>query len=251
MQQDTDFQTRQGMLASVLYPHRRVLVKLWKSLTFEPKSEAFGAALIGLITISFLTLYVYDLSVISICGIVILIAASVDFALKKHGWVSSFSPRSDVEDKYFAEVVSKELTHFRIICEDASNFFYGVKNCSPFKFYSMILITLIILSELTSSVSAWLLLGLVSVVVSLIPGLIKVSRNHHIEPISVLHSAYGSMKMFQNNYQFHVIVFNLVILSLAILFRGYGLANLIIGLNTLSLIYFLIPSGISVKTEDD
>ena len=114
MEQTTDFHTRQGMLASVLYPHRRVLVKLWKSLTFEPKSEAFGAAFIGLITISFLTLYVYDLSVVSICGIVIIVAASVDFALKKHGWVSSFSPRSDAEDKYFAEVVSKELTHFRI-----------------------------------------------------------------------------------------------------------------------------------------
>ena len=74
MEQTTDFHTRQGMLASVLYPHRRVLVKLWKSLTFEPKSEAFGAAFIGLITISFLTLYVYDLSVVSICGIVIIVA---------------------------------------------------------------------------------------------------------------------------------------------------------------------------------
>ena len=249
--QHTDFQTRQGMLASVLYPHRRVLVKLWKSLTFEPKSEAFGAAFIGLITISFLTLYVYDLSVISICGIVILVTAGVDFALKKHGWVSSFSPRSDTEDKYFAEVVSKELTHLRIICEDASKFFYGVKKYSPFKFYSMILISLIILSELTSSVSAWLLLGIVSVAVSLIPGLIKVSRNHHVEPISVIYNAYKSLKVFQISYQFHAIVCNLVLLSLAILFRGYGLANLIVGLNTLSLIYFLIPGGTGAKTEED
>ncbi|KAI6658704.1 hypothetical protein LOD99_10978 [Oopsacas minuta] len=249
MSQDTDFQTRQGMLASVLYPHRRVLVKMWKSLTFEPKSEAFGAALIGLVTILFLTLYVYDLSVISICGIAIIVATGVDFALKKHGWVNALSPRSDTEDKYFAEVVSRELTSLNILAEHTVDFFYSVRIVNPFKFYSMVLITLIILSELTSSVSAWLLLGILSVVVMLIPGFIRLCRNQQIEPSSVLRDAYKSLKMFQLQFQLQVIVCNLVILALAILFRGYGLANLMIGLNILSLIYFLMPSDL--KTEDN
>ena len=248
MSKDVDFETRQGMLASVLYPHRRVLVKLWRSLTFEPKSEAFGAALIGLITISFLALYVYDLSIVSICGLGIIIGSTVDFALKKHGWVNVLSPRTDSEDTYFGEVVSRELTYLQLQGDKVKEFFYSARKLSPFKFYSMILILLIILSELTSSISAWVLLGLLSVIVSLIPGLIKLCRNNQIEPSSVIQNAYNDLKTFQRNYQLQVIVSNLVMLALSILFRGYGLANLLIGINILSLLYFLMPSD---ATDED
>ena len=244
-----DFQTRQGMLASSLYPHRRILVKLWRSLTFEPRSEAFGAALIGLVTISFLALYVYDLSIVSIFGLAIIIGTAVDFALKNLGWVNIISPRTDSEDTYFGEVVSRELTYIQLQIDKVIEFFSSTRKLNPFKFYSMILILLVILSELTSSVSAWVLLGLLSVIVSLIPGFIKLSRNNRIEPSSVIHNAYTSLKTFQRNYQLQVIVSNLVILALSILFRGYGLANLLIGLNILSLLYFLMPSD--TTTDED
>ena len=249
MSKEMDFQTRQGMLASVLYPHRRVLVKLWKSLTFEPKSEAFGAALIGLITISFLALYVYDLSILSIFGLAIIIGSAGDYALKNLGWINIISPRTDSEDAYFGEVVSCELTYIQLQADKVMDFFDSARKLNPFKFYSMVLILLVILSELTSSISAWVLLGLLSVILSLIPGSIKLCRINKIDPSSVIRTWYASLTKFQQGYQLPVIVSNLVILGLSILFRGYGFANLLIGINILSLLYFLMPSDTTVYED--
>ena len=242
MAQDIDFQTKQGILTSVLYPHRRFLIKLWKALTFEPKSEAFGAALIGSITISFLTLYVYDFSIISICGLVVIIGSMIDFALKKQGWVNILSPQADSEDKYFSEIVMRELTYLKLQGERTLSFFDTSRILHPFKFYSMCLLLLIILSELTGAISAWVLIGFISIFVSLIPSLIKLCRNNNIEPSQFVQHVYSVMKEFQQKYQLQVIVSNLVLLGLSILFRGFGLANLLIGLNVLSLIYFLVPT---------